>query len=135
MASPIQPEHEMEIHPMPSKPRQSSCHPNRRRTIDSLHLRVAGRRPRFPLMNQLSPGQVRQFQSLAAVYRADLLDPAAWEALLLLLEICNILDLLPGVVTRIFGPGMRERLETWSGEIPSRRRPSEVRRAWVWLSN
>jgi hypothetical protein len=46
-----------------------------------------------------------------------------------------MLDLLPGVVTRIFGPGMRERLETWSGEIPPRRRPSEVRRAWVWLPN
>src|SRR4051794_963548 len=98
--------------PMPAKPRQSPCRPNRRRPIDSLDLRATGRRPRFPLMNQLSPGQVRQFQSLAAVYRADLLDPGAWEALLLLLEICNILDLLPGVVERIFGPGMRARIET-----------------------
>ena len=58
-------------------------------------------------MNQLSARQVAQFQALAGIYRADLLDPGAWEALLLLLEICNILDLLPTVIDRIFGEGIR----------------------------
>ena len=105
-------------------------------TIDSFHHR-ATRSPRFPLMNQLSARQVAQFQSLAAIYRADLLDPGAWEALLLLLEICNILDLLPTVIERIFGKGMQARVETWSGEIHPRRpqspAPSAIRRAWVWL--
>jgi hypothetical protein len=38
---------------------------------------------------------------------AALVDPRAWEALLLLLEICNILDLVPTVVEHIFGAGMR----------------------------
>ena len=95
---------------MPAKPHKSSCQASRymRRdgTIDSFHHR-ATRSPRFPLMNQLSARQVAQFQSLAGIYRADLLDPAAWEALLLLFEVCNILDLLPTVVERIFGDGIR----------------------------
>ena len=76
--------------------------------------------PRFPLMNQLSARQVAEFQTLAGIYRADLLDPGAWQALLLLLEICNILDLLPTVIDRIFGEGIRARVETWSGEIHPR---------------
>ena len=94
--------------PSPTNPPATSAHYTRRDgTIDSFHLR-ATRSPRFPLMNQLSARQVAQFQSLAAIYRADLLDPAAWEALLLLLEICNILDLLPTVIERIFGEGIRD---------------------------
>ena len=119
---------------------QSSCrsahYPRRDGTIDSFHHR-ATRSPRFPLMNQLSERQVAQFQSLAGIYRADLLDPAAWEALLLLLEVCNILDLLPTVVERIFGDGIRARVETWSGEVHPRHTnppaPDDLHRAWVWL--
>ena len=90
-------------------------------------------------MNQLSARQVAQFQSLAGIYRGDLLDPGAWETLLLLLEICNILDLLPTVIERIFGEGIRARVETWIGEIhPRHTHPpaaGEHHRAWVWLSN
>jgi hypothetical protein len=127
---------------MSAKPRKSSCksarHPRRDGTIDSFHLR-ATRMPRFPLMNQLSAHQVAQFQSLAAVYRAALLDPGTWEALLLLLEICKILDLLPTVVERIFGEGVRARVETWSGEIHPRRPPppaaGAIRRVWIWWPN
>ena len=122
---PVRPKPLIESEPltMPAKPRKSSCrssHYTRRDgTIDSFHHR-ATRSPRFPLMNQLSERQVAQFQSLAAIYRADLLDPGAWEALLLLLEICNILDLLPTVIERIFGEGIRARVETWSGGIHPR---------------
>ena len=121
---------------MSTKSCKTAHHPRRDGTIDTFHQR-ATRMPRFPLMNQLSARQVAQFQNLAAIYRADLLDPAAWEALLLLLEICNILDLLPTVIDRIFGEGMRARVETWSGEIhPRGAHPpaaGELRRAWVWL--
>ncbi len=122
---------------MTSKARKPTCLARRRprRDIDSLDLRPPRRQPRYPMMNQLSSPQAAQFRALAGVYRADLLDPAAWEALLILLEICNILDLLPSVKDKIFGQGMVERLETWSGEIPHRRRPGQVQRAWVWLPN
>jgi hypothetical protein len=73
------------------------------------------------MMNQLSVRQVRQMGELAAVYRGDLLDPAAWEALLLLVEVCNVLDLPPRVMEEIFGEGMVARIETMSGEVPARR--------------
>lgn len=55
------------------------------------------------------------------------------------LEVCNILDFLPTVVERIFGAGMRERIETWSSEIHPRHTrpptPGAMHRAWVWLPN
>ena len=93
------------------------------------------RHKRYPLMNQLSAEQVRLFRTIANTYIPDMYDPAAVEVLLVVLEICHILDLTPGSVARIFGARVLAALETWGDLVPPRRRPGVVRRAWVWLPN
>ena len=93
------------------------------------------RHKRYPLMNQLSAEQVRLFRTIANTYIPDMYDPAAVEVLLVLLEICHILDLTPAIVARIFGERVLAALETWGDLVPPRRRPDVVRRAWVWLPN
>ena len=93
------------------------------------------RHKRYPLMNQLSAEQVGHFRTIANTYIPDMYDPAAVEVLLVVLEICHILDLTPAVVEQIFGVRVLAALETWGDLVPPRRRPSLLRRAWVWLSN
>ncbi len=93
------------------------------------------RHKRYPLMNQLSAEQVGHFRTIANTYIPDMYDPAAVEVLLVLLEVCHILDLIPTVVARIFGARVLAALETWGDLVPPRRRPGLVRRAWVWLPN
>jgi hypothetical protein len=86
-------------------------------------------------MNQLSPEQVGHFRTVANTYIPDMYDGAAVEALLVLVEVCHILDLLPTVMEEIFGPRVLQALDTWGDLIPPRRRPGLVHRAWVWLPN
>ena len=93
------------------------------------------RHPRYPLMNHLSAEQVGHFRTVANTFIPDMYDPAAVEVLLVVLEICHILDLTPGVVEQIFGTRVLAVLETWGDIVPPRRRPGLVRRAWVWLPN
>jgi hypothetical protein len=97
--------------------------------------RPKARHPRYPLMNQLSAEQVGHFRTVANTYIPDMYDPAAVEVLLVVLELCHILDLTPAVVERIFGARVLATLETWGDLVPPRRRPGLVRRAWVWLPN
>ena len=93
------------------------------------------RHKRYPLMNQLSREQEGYFRTIANTYIPDMVDPAAVEVLLVLLEVCHILDLIPTVLARIFGARVLAALETWGDLVPPRRRPGLVRRAWVWLPN
>jgi hypothetical protein len=86
-------------------------------------------------MNQLSVEQAGHFRTVVATYIPDMDDPAAVEVLLVLVEICHILDLLPSVMDQIFGTRLLRGLATWGDLIPPRRRPGIVRRAWVWLPN
>ena len=86
-------------------------------------------------MNYLSAEQVGLFRTVAVTFIPDMYDPAAVEVLLVLLEICHILDLTPAVVEQIFGVRVLAALETWGDLVPPRERPDPLRRAWVWLSN
>ena len=78
---------------------------------------------------------IGHFRTIANTYIPDMYDPAAVEVLLVVLEICHILDLTPTVVEQIFGVRVLVALETWGDLVPPRRRPGLVRRAWVWLPN
>ena len=97
--------------------------------------RLKVRHKRYPLMNHLSAEQVGLFRAVANTYIPDMYDPAAVEVLLVLVEICHILDLIPTVLEQIFGVRVLAALETWGDLVPPRRRPGLVRRAWVWLPN
>ena len=120
------------------RPSRRSCRRSRRRRPAAAP--AAGPRPklrhkRYPLMNQLSREQEGHFRTIANTYIPDMYDPAAVEVLLVLLEVCHILDLIPTVLARIFGARVLAALETWGDLVPPRRRPDLVRRAWVWLPN
>jgi hypothetical protein len=88
-----------------------------------------------PQRNRLSHNQLELLRSIATTYTPDMRDAAAVEVLLVLLEVCNILDLSPSRLNFIFGKRNVHTLLTWGDILPPMRRPSDVRRAWVWLSN
>ncbi len=87
-------------------------------------------------MNTLSSDQQRQFGALVASYHPDPDDPAAVEVLMILLEVCHILDLLPAVIEQLFTAAVLRRLRTWNGLVvyAPGRQPSlpQSRRLWVW---
>ena len=88
-----------------------------------------------PLRNQLSFDQLDHLRSIATTYTPDLHDAAAVEVLLVLLEVCYILELSPSRLNYIFGKRHLHTLLTWGDILPAMRRPAHVRRAWVWVSN
>ena len=105
------------------------------------------RNKRHALMNCLSVGQKREMQRLVAAYSPDVqgpahdpahypaCDPAAVEVLLILLEVCHILDLLPSEIDHLFTPRVVKTLERWESAVVGARRPRGTGRAWVWLPN
>ena len=90
---------------------------------------------RYALKNQLNAEQAAQFAAIVTTYAPDLHDPAAVEVLLVVLEVCHILDLSDYRLRQIFGSRQLHALETWGDIVPPKQRPSELRRAWVWPSN
>ena len=54
--------------------------------------------------------------------------------LLVLLEICHILQLSDYRLGKIFGSRLHD-LETWGDIVPPKRRPPQLQRAWVWVPN
>jgi hypothetical protein len=71
---------------------------------------------------------------IASTYTPDLHDPAAVEVLLVLLEVCHILDLSEHRLHKIFGAQLHA-LQTWGDIVPPKQRPPQLRRAWVWVPN
>jgi hypothetical protein len=84
--------------------------------------------------NHLSRQQVKEVQLIVGTYTPDLHDPAAVEVLLVLLEVCHILQLSEQRLGTIFGSYLHA-LETWGDIVPPKRRPPQLQRAWVWVPN
>jgi hypothetical protein len=84
-------------------------------------------------MNHPNPTQVEHFHAVAQTYVPDLDQPAAVEVLLVLVEVCHILDLPPVTMEQIFGANVLEALHTWADYIPTRRPHPGAQRAWVWM--
>lgn len=93
------------------------------------------RHKRHPLMNHLSLEQKQHLKEIIDTYTPDLHDPAAVEVLLVLLEVCHILDLLPCELNHLFTCRILDILDHYGDIVPPRQRPPAIRRAWVWLSN
>jgi hypothetical protein len=85
--------------------------------------------------NYLSPDQARALRAIVDTYSPDLHDPAAVEVLLVLLAVCQILDVSDHRLRQIFGSRQLHALDTWGDIVPPKQRPGELRRAWVWLPN
>ncbi len=85
--------------------------------------------------NYLAPAQLGALRTIVATYLPDLSDPAAVEVLLVLLEVCYILDLSDYRMRQIFGARQLHALESWGDIVPPKQRPRELRRAWVWVPN
>jgi hypothetical protein len=84
--------------------------------------------------NHLGQQQAKELQVIVGTYTPDLHDPAAVEVLLVLLEVCHILELSEQRLQKLFGSYLPA-LETWGDIIPPKRRPPQMRRAWVWVPN
>lgn len=85
--------------------------------------------------NYLSAEQFAALRTIVGTYLPDLSDPAAVEVLLVVLEVCHILDLSDYRLRQVFGSRQLHALETWGDIVPPKQRPSELHRAWVWPSN
>jgi hypothetical protein len=85
--------------------------------------------------NYLSQQQVGDLRTIVDTYIPDLHDPAAVEVLLVLLEVCHILEVSDYRMRKIFGARQLHALETWGDIVPPKRRPPQLRRAWVWVPN
>ena len=93
------------------------------------------RHKRYPLMNHLSVKQKKHLKFVIDTFVAYLHDPAAVEILMVLLEVCFILDLLPCELERLFTPRILKILDTYGDVVPPKQRPLLIHRPWVWLSN
>ena len=58
---------------------------------------------RYALKNQLNAEQTAQFAAIVATYAPDLHDPAAVEVLLVLREVCTVLDFPQAELEQLFG--------------------------------
>lgn len=102
----------------------------------SYRLRPATRQRRCPQMNTLSRAQKEQFQALVRTYTPDLHDAVVVEVLLVLIEVCRILDLLPSDIEQLFSPSVLQRVRCWNGVIVQplgrQTQQGQLQRVWVW---
>jgi hypothetical protein len=115
----------------------SAKHPSywvRRRMANHLIYRPKRQAKGLEPTNHLSLQQVKALQAIVGTYTPDLHDPAAVEVLLVLLEVCHILQESEYRLGKIFG-GYLHALETWGDIVPPKRRPPQLQRAWVWVPN
>jgi hypothetical protein len=97
-------------------------------------------RPRVQLRgyehtNHLTQEQAGAFRTIVDTYIPDLHDPAAVEVLLVLLEVCHILEVSDYRMRKIFGARQLHALATWGDIVPPKQRPPQLQRAWVWAPN
>lgn len=106
----------------------------KRRLANDLIYRPKRRTRGLEPTSHVSQQQVKELQVIAGTYTPDLHDPAAVEVLLVLLEVCHILQLSDYRLGKIFGGRLHD-LETWGDIVPPKRRPPQLQRAWVWVPN
>ena len=106
----------------------------KRRLANGLVYRPDRRNRGLEQTNHLSQNQAKELQVIAGTYTPDLHDPAAVEVLLVLLEVCHILQLSDYRLGKIFGSHLHA-LATWGDIVPPKRRPPQLQRAWVWVPN
>ena len=99
-----------------------------------------GRGPRsssrgYEHTNHLTQEQAGAFRAIVDTYIPDLHDPAAVEVLLVLLEVCHILEVSDYRMRKIFGARQLHALESWGDIVPPKQRPPQLQRAWVWAPN
>lgn len=88
---------------------------------------------RYALKNQLNGEQAAQFAAIVATYAPDLHDPAAVEVLLVLREVCSVLDFPQAELEQLFGVRLLAALATWGDiVVGANQRPLAGDRAWVW---
>ena len=88
---------------------------------------------RYALKNQLNPDQAAQFAAIVATYAPDLHDPAAVEVLLVLREVCTVLDFPQAELEQLFGVRLLAALATWGDIVVApNHHPLPTDRAWVW---
>ena len=97
-------------------------------------------RPKVPMRsyiptNYLNQQQAGDLRAIVDTYIPDLHDPAAVEVLLVLLEVCHILEVSDYRLRKIFDARHLHVLETWGDIVRPKRRPHQLQRAWVWVPN
>jgi hypothetical protein len=116
-----------------SSKKRNFC-PGKAHLENKLTYRPTRRPQRVEPLLHLTQAQVAALRAITGTYLPDLHDPAAVEVLLVLLEVCHVLALSEWRLAQIFGSHLHA-LESWGDIVPPRRRPTRLRRAWVWVPN
>jgi hypothetical protein len=85
-------------------------------------------------MSDLHQEQLSHLAEIAGTYSADTDDPTSLEVLLVLQEICHILEISHYEMISIFGKRTLHTLRTW-GEHGDAAASQGPRRVWIWWPN
>ena len=83
-------------------------------------------------MSDLQQDQLSHISEIASTYSADTDDPTSLEVLLVLQEICHILEISHYEMVSIFGKRTLHTLRTWGSDHRDNGRPASPRRVWIW---
>ena len=86
-------------------------------------------------MSELQQDQLSHISEIASTYSADTDDPTSLEVLLVLQEVCHILEISHYEMVSIFGKRTLHTLRTWGSDRPENGSPSKPRRVWIWCPN
>jgi hypothetical protein len=101
---------------------------------DNLNARFRRMRSYAP-SHRFTDEQAAHLRRLVDTLACDLQDPCAVETLLVLLEVFYTLDVPEYYLVKVFGARRLRYLRTWGDIVSPRRRPKQLRRAWVWVPN
>jgi hypothetical protein len=86
-------------------------------------------------MSDLHQEQLSHIADIVGTYSADPDDPTSLEVLLVLQEICHILEIPHYELASIFGKRTLHALRTWGKANGSTQGTSGPRRVWIWWPN
>ena len=83
-------------------------------------------------MSELRQEQLSHISEIVSTYSADPDDPTSLEVLLVLQEICHILEISHYEMVSIFGKRTLHTLRTWGKSQEAARGAGGPRRVWIW---
>lgn len=83
-------------------------------------------------MSELQQEQLSHISEIVGTYSADTDDPTSLEVLLVLQEVCHILEISHYEMVSIFGKRTLHTLRTWGSERRENGGPASPRRVWIW---
>jgi hypothetical protein len=83
-------------------------------------------------MSELTQDQLSHISEIVSTYSSDTDDPTSLEVLLVLQEVCHILEISHYEMVSIFGKRTLHTLRTWGNDHRENGSTASPRRVWIW---